>query len=472
LSNGTYTATFSYGPSRARYKQVATYSGRTETTVYVGSLYEKFTKTGSTNTEHRYLVTAGGLPVAKVTDVQLASGAVNRTTTYLHRDHLGSVDTVTSEAGTVLVRMSFDAHGNRRAAMTSQGSAWSARLTYAGNTATVEGLRAQHNRGFTDHEMLDNVGLIHMNGRVYDPAIGRFLSVDPVFQFPENTQSLNSYTYVLNSPLSHTDPTGYTTKKDIAEKDSSSGKGKQEETAADKNSRERRFRGSQKNLERGGRNTYVDTELKQGMSGGAGADPVDEGAPGSRASPIETHESGSGPTSPDGDSSDFAAAVPIPNPGVLPPVAIGGTPPSNQQEVDGSTPPSLEQKVARLLTESAKDARDVGLGVIVLTLAGSPLINAVLSENSNEGAREPSDKPTTIAVDSKGNAIPLKDGEYVDGSPDSEYLQVKDRNGRPTGTRIDGGHGRTHDDPRSKERHAHVPGHTNEDGTEWLPVKR
>jgi RHS repeat-associated protein len=141
--------------------------------------------------------------------VQLASGAVNRTTTYLHRDHLGSVDTVTSEAGTVLVRMSFDAHGNRRAAMTSQGSAWSARLTYAGNTATVEGLRAQHNRGFTDHEMLDNVGLIHMNGRVYDPVIGRFLSVDPVFQFPENTQSLNPYSYVRNSPLSATDPTGF-----------------------------------------------------------------------------------------------------------------------------------------------------------------------------------------------------------------------------------------------------------------------
>jgi len=50
---------------------------------------------------------------------------------------------------------------------------------------------------------------IHMNGRVYDPKVGRFLSVDPVFQFPENTQSLNPYTYVLNSSLSLTDPTGF-----------------------------------------------------------------------------------------------------------------------------------------------------------------------------------------------------------------------------------------------------------------------
>ncbi|HEX5339860.1 MAG TPA: RHS repeat-associated core domain-containing protein [Gammaproteobacteria bacterium] len=64
--------------------------------------------------------------------------------------------------------------------------------------------------GFTHQEMLDNVGIIHMNGRIYDPNLGRFLSVDPVFEFPTNTQSLNPYSYVLNNPLSLTDPTGYT----------------------------------------------------------------------------------------------------------------------------------------------------------------------------------------------------------------------------------------------------------------------
>ena len=56
-----------------------------------------------------------------------------------------------------------------------------------------------------------NVNLIHMNGRVYDPSLGRFLSVDPVFEFPTNMQSLNPYSYVLNNPLSLTDPTGYST---------------------------------------------------------------------------------------------------------------------------------------------------------------------------------------------------------------------------------------------------------------------
>ena len=48
-----------------------------------------------------------------------------------------------------------------------------------------------------------------MNGRVYDYALGRFLSVDPFIQFPLNSQSLNPYSYLGNNPLSGTDPTGY-----------------------------------------------------------------------------------------------------------------------------------------------------------------------------------------------------------------------------------------------------------------------
>jgi RHS repeat-associated protein len=50
---------------------------------------------------------------------------------------------------------------------------------------------------------------VHMNGRAYDPMLGRFLSVDPIIQFPANSQSLNPYSYILNNPLSGTDPTGY-----------------------------------------------------------------------------------------------------------------------------------------------------------------------------------------------------------------------------------------------------------------------
>jgi len=68
-------------------------------------------------------------------------------------------------------------------------------------------------RGFTGHEHLPEVGLIHMNGRGFDPLLGRFLSVDPFIQAPGNTQSINPYTYIFNNPLSGTDPTGYVSKE-------------------------------------------------------------------------------------------------------------------------------------------------------------------------------------------------------------------------------------------------------------------
>ena len=53
------------------------------------------------------------------------------------------------------------------------------------------------------------MGIIHMNGRVYDPLIGRFMSADPFIQEPDNLQSYNRYAYVMNNPLNLTDPSGY-----------------------------------------------------------------------------------------------------------------------------------------------------------------------------------------------------------------------------------------------------------------------
>lgn len=64
-------------------------------------------------------------------------------------------------------------------------------------------------RGFTDHEHLDEFGLIHMKGRVYDPVIGRFLSADPYVQDVESSQSWNRYSYVWNNPLTSSDPSGF-----------------------------------------------------------------------------------------------------------------------------------------------------------------------------------------------------------------------------------------------------------------------
>jgi RHS repeat-associated protein len=64
-------------------------------------------------------------------------------------------------------------------------------------------------RGFTIHEMLDDLSLVHMNGRIYDPLLGRFLSADVVVQAPGNLQAYNRYSYVWNNPLTRIDPSGF-----------------------------------------------------------------------------------------------------------------------------------------------------------------------------------------------------------------------------------------------------------------------
>jgi len=58
------------------------------------------------------------------------------------------------------------------------------------------------------HEMQNEFNLINMNGRVYDPVLGRFLSPDKYIQEGDNSQNYNSYSYCLNNPLKYADPSG------------------------------------------------------------------------------------------------------------------------------------------------------------------------------------------------------------------------------------------------------------------------
>lgn len=82
----------------------------------------------------------------------------------------------------------------------------------------------------------------------------------------------------------------------------------------------------------------------------------------------------------------------------------------------------------------------------------------------------PITKDVTV-VDGSGNAIPVKAGEQVTGSPDGNFIQVRDSNGAPNGIRKDGPHKpATHPDPRAQKPHGHRPGVTNPDGTVWLPI--
>ena len=186
-------STFTYGPDRARIVHEQTVGTVITKRVYAGSIYERLTKTGDPNTDIHYIY-AGGTRVAQYT-VTLNVDPNDDPTVYLHQDHLGSVDTITDELGVVTERLSYDPHGKRR------NADWTDAVTSITPANTP--------RGFTDHEHLDNLGLIHMNGRVYDPVLGRFLSADPFVQFPHSTQGLNRYSYVNNNPLSYTDPSGY-----------------------------------------------------------------------------------------------------------------------------------------------------------------------------------------------------------------------------------------------------------------------
>jgi RHS repeat-associated protein len=63
-------------------------------------------------------------------------------------------------------------------------------------------------RGYTGHEMLGEFDIINMNGRLYDPVLGRFFSPDNYVQMPDNSQNFNRYSYCLNNPLKYTDPSG------------------------------------------------------------------------------------------------------------------------------------------------------------------------------------------------------------------------------------------------------------------------
>ena len=76
-----------------------------------------------------------------------------------------------------------------------------------GQTVTKNSVPRFH-RGFCMHEHWPEFGLIDMNGRMYDPVLGRFLSPDLYVQDPTFSQNFNRYSYCMNNPVRYTDPSG------------------------------------------------------------------------------------------------------------------------------------------------------------------------------------------------------------------------------------------------------------------------
>jgi RHS repeat-associated protein len=158
---------------------------------YVGSIMETEQDYTSGQINITYYIFAGSTSVAVKTRNSNGGGEL----LYLFKDHLGSTQYITDEYGNLKQELSYDAWGNRRDPAT-----WK---VYSKAPAAVLA------RGYTGHEHLDLFELINMNGRVYDPALGRFLSPDPFIQDIYNPHCLNRYAYCVNNPLSLTDPTGY-----------------------------------------------------------------------------------------------------------------------------------------------------------------------------------------------------------------------------------------------------------------------
>ncbi|MGI9652011.1 RHS repeat-associated core domain-containing protein [Chryseobacterium sp. RLHN22] len=125
---------------------------------------------------------------------------------FLHKDYLGSILGISNEEGNKLEQRHFDAWGNLTHLQFADGSIYTDKDEINAVIAEYGGLLLD--RGYTSHEHFLEVGIIHMNGRLYDPLLRRFLNADENIQDPYNTQNYNKYGYVMNNPLLFNDPSG------------------------------------------------------------------------------------------------------------------------------------------------------------------------------------------------------------------------------------------------------------------------
>ncbi len=206
-SNGTVT--FKYGANRQRYWKVDDpISGDRSETVYIAGLFERtrtWASDGSLKIVHTHHVGGGGRNIGSVimTSTNGDDVAEFKRMTYAHTDALGNVEVVTDQQGQVLKRFRYDPFGQRHDITLIDID--------LGRDGTISWSDAKQAlaRGFTGHESIETAGIIHMNGRIYDAVLQRFLSPDPLVQSPTQTQSHNRYAYVMNNPLKYVDPTGY-----------------------------------------------------------------------------------------------------------------------------------------------------------------------------------------------------------------------------------------------------------------------
>jgi RHS repeat-associated protein len=178
--------TLTYNPDQQRIKTVFT-DGVVTKTKYFSTDYEEEVTAVGTRKLH-YISSPYGLAAIYIDD------GVNPQMYYVLKDHLGSITGLVDQNGNLAEEYSYDAWGRRRNPATGAYLATATNLNYL------------IDRGYTGHEHLDEFGLINMNGRMYDPVLGRMLSPDNYVQDATSTQTFNRYSYAGNNPLVYTDP--------------------------------------------------------------------------------------------------------------------------------------------------------------------------------------------------------------------------------------------------------------------------
>jgi len=183
ITKGSSWSEFVYGSEHQRVKQT-----RADGTVTIYAGAQEVETKGGVTTVKTYWPNGIGVEIDKTGQAAQLM--------WTHAERLGSTAAMTDASGNLAEKLEYDAWGKRRSATDSNST-----------PDSLDGVI--DNKGFTHHEMLDQLDLVHMNGRVYDPSTGKFLSGDPIIQEPNNGQNYNRYSYVLNNPTNLTDPTGF-----------------------------------------------------------------------------------------------------------------------------------------------------------------------------------------------------------------------------------------------------------------------
>jgi RHS repeat-associated protein len=184
ITKGAVSANFVYGPEHQRVRQIRSDNA---TIIYAGA--QEVEVSGGNRTVKTYWPMGVGVEIDR-------PGTTEAELSWMQVDRLGSPVALTDATGALREKLEYDAWGKRRSAD-----------DHVATPDTLDG--RTDNRGFTGHEMLDQLDLVHMNGRVYDPRIGRFMSGDPLIADLMNGQNYNRYSYVSNNPTNLTDPTGF-----------------------------------------------------------------------------------------------------------------------------------------------------------------------------------------------------------------------------------------------------------------------